>query len=103
MQARVLGVEMFGRVLPIACAVIIEFGSIVNPSSDDAYDVKSAMTFSMSGSSIDVRVARTLGQFGWIKVDPSAHELRLNHVEGAFDGHEPNVDRIDAVASEEKG
>jgi hypothetical protein len=42
--------------------------------------------------------------FGRVKLDASAHELRLNYVEGAFNGHEPDVDRIDdAIASEEKG
>jgi hypothetical protein len=39
-----------------------------------------------------------------VKLDTSAHDLRLNYVEGAFNGHEPDVDRIDdAIASEEKG
>jgi hypothetical protein len=39
-----------------------------------------------------------------LQLDASAYELRLNYVEGAFNGHEPDVDRIDdAIASEEKG
>ena len=41
---------------------------------------------------------------GRVKPDTSAHELRLDHVEGAFNGHEPDVDRIDdAIANEEEG
>jgi hypothetical protein len=39
-----------------------------------------------------------------IKLGAFAHELRLNHVECAFNRYEPDVDRIDdAIASEEKG
>jgi hypothetical protein len=39
-----------------------------------------------------------------VKLDASAYEFRLNYVECAFNGHEPDVDRIDdAIASEEEG
>jgi hypothetical protein len=42
--------------------------------------------------------------FGRVKLDTSAHELRLNQVERAFNGDEPDVDRVDnAIANEEEG
>ena len=42
--------------------------------------------------------------FGRVKLYASAHELRLNQVERAFNGYEPDVDRIDnAIANEEEG
>jgi hypothetical protein len=47
---------------------------------------------------------RALWPFGRVKLDTSAHDLRLNYVEGAFNGHKLDVDRIDdAIANEEKG
>ena len=37
-----------------------------------------------------------------VKLGASAHELRLYYIECAFNGYEPDVDRIDdAIASEE--
>jgi hypothetical protein len=39
-----------------------------------------------------------------LQPDASAHEFRFDHVEGASNGREPDVDPIDdAIASEEKG
>ena len=42
--------------------------------------------------------------FSRVKLDASAHELRLNQVERAFNGDEPDVDRVDnAIANEQEG
>jgi hypothetical protein len=77
-----LGVEMAALIPPIAWPVglwFMDFGSIANAPSGGAL-------------------------FGRVKLGASACELCLNHVECAFNGYEPDVDRIDdAIASEEEG